>query len=396
MTDLLQRPTARSRAGESRPPGAPVRRAVITAVTSALAGLIVIAPVVLIAWSTDARGGIPPADVLRAIGATWLFAHHVPVDLGFGAIGLVPIALAALPIALLIRAGVQVGRALGPGASWPDMGKALAVLAATYAVIATLIASVSTQPVSRIDAATAGAVVVVLTILAGGIGMAREQQLWSRYAERLPAHSGVSFRAGFAALMVLIAGGAVLSAIGLALHVGEAGDLSEAVASGAVGSVLLALLGILCAPNVAVLGAAYAVGPGFAIGDGTTVGITRVDLGPLPAVPWLAALPSGTSTLGWLVLIVPLTAGAIAGLLVARACADTGWRDQCGYAAAAGVVAGVGVALLAAAAGGPLGDGHLAAVGPSPWRIAVAVAAEVAVVAAVMAGAMRWWSQRNS
>lgn len=380
MTDLLQRPTARSRAVDPRPPGAPLRRAIITAVTSALAGLIVIAPVVLIAWSTDARSGIPPADVLRAIGATWLFAHHVPVDLGFGAIALVPIALAALPVALLIRAGVQVGRALGPDASGPDMAKALAALAATYALIAALIGSVSTQPVTRVDAATAGTVVVILAVLAGGIGIAREQQLWSRYAARLPEHAAISIRAGFAAVCVLVAGGAVLSAIGLALHVGEAGDLSEAVASGAVGSILLALLGILCAPNAAIFGAAYGVGPGFAIGTGTTVGPTAVDLGPIPAFPWLAALPSGTSTLSWLALVIPLAAGVIAGVRLARA--DLGWRHHLGYAAAAGLTAGVGMGVLAAAAGGPLGDGHLAAVGPSPVWIAIAAAVEVAVVAA--------------
>jgi hypothetical protein len=47
--------------------------------------------------------------------------------------------------------------------------------------------------------------------------------------------------------------------------------------------------------------------------------------------------------------------------------------------------------LLALVSGGPLGDGRLSAIGPSPWRVGVAVLAEVLLpsVAAAVLGVRR-------
>jgi hypothetical protein len=50
-----------------------------------------------------------------------------------------------------------------------------------------------------------------------------------------------------------------------------------------------------------------------------------------------------------------------------------------------GVGAGLATALLAALAGGALGPGYLAAVGPSAWQVALALAVEVGVPAALTA-----------
>jgi len=56
-----------------------------------------------------------------------------------------------------------------------------------------------------------------------------------------------------------------------------------------------------------------------------------------------------------------------------------------------GVVLGVGAAF----AGGPLGDGRLSVVGPSPWQVAAVAALEVGIAAAVTAGAANWWYMRR-
>jgi hypothetical protein len=55
------------------------------------------------------------------------------------------------------------------------------------------------------------------------------------------------------------------------------------------------------------------------------------------------------------------------------------------YGLAAGALTAATTAVLAALAGGALGPGYLAAVGPSAWRVALALVAEVAVPAALTA-----------
>jgi hypothetical protein len=114
----------------------------------------------------------------------------------------------------------------------------------------------------------------------------------------------------------------------------------------------------------------------------------------------LAALPTGAHTAvpAWAsaaMLSVPYLAGAFGGLLTARAAPTPAvelaplWGFGCGIATA------VATGLLAAFAGGPLGSGRLAAVGPSGWQTAVVAALEVGVAAAVTAGLVNWLRMRR-
>ncbi|MGZ4597708.1 MAG: cell division protein PerM, partial [Actinomycetes bacterium] len=136
--------------------------------------------------------------------------------------------------------------------------------------------------------------------------------------------------------------------------------------------------------------AAFAVGPGFAVGAGTQVTFAGVDLGAVPAVPLLAALPGDGSPgpTALMALLVPVVAGVVAGRLVDRRDAalpesELGtWRRLAGLAAAAGGLAGLAVAALCALTSGPGGPGRLAEVGPSPWWVGLAAAGEVGLVAA--------------
>ena len=51
---------------------------------------------------------------------------------------------------------------------------------------------------------------------------------------------------------------------------------------------------------------------------------------------------------------------------------------------------------IAAFAGGPLGSGGLAAVGPSGWQVALIAVLEMGVTAAVAAGAANWLILRHT
>ena len=77
----------------------------------------------------------------------------------------------------------------------------------------------------------------------------------------------------------------------LVLHRGEASGIVTGLHAGTSGSLLVLLICILYAPTAVVWGTSYLAGPGFAVGTGTSVAITGVHLGAVPALPLLAALP---------------------------------------------------------------------------------------------------------
>ena len=193
--------------------------------------------------------------------------------------------------------------------------------------------------------------------------------------DRVPALAA----AAGAAVLGLLAAGLLLVLVSLGVHAGRIGDLTGALDPGLVGGVVLVLGCVLLLPNAAVWAGAYAAGPGFAVGTGTGVSPFDAVLGPVPAFPLLAALPQDGSPPPAVraVLLLPVLAGVLAGGCWSGRCRRSGPGRRRGRHAApdaarrrlglaAGAVAAVALALLAALAGGRLGGGYLAAVGPSP------------------------------
>ena len=88
-------------------------------------------------------------------------------------------------------------------------------------------------------------------------------------------------RTGGVAALLVIAAGAAATGLALALRAGVATDMLREYRTGVVGQAGLALVCLVYAPNVAVWGASYLVGPGFAFGVGTTVSAAAVTLGPV-------------------------------------------------------------------------------------------------------------------
>jgi hypothetical protein len=152
--------------------------------------------------------------------------------------------------------------------------------------------------------------------------------------------------------------------------------------------VLLLLLQLLYLLNAVVWASSYIAGPGFAIGAETLVAPTGVQLGTVPSLPLLGALPESGPVPGWMmaVVAVPFAAGAVAGVMVARIAPSPSYEAAPLWGFLSGVVTGLVAGLLAALSGGPIGGGRLAAIGPSPWEVALSVAVEVGVAAGISAG----------
>jgi hypothetical protein len=198
----------------------------------------------------------------------------------------------------------------------------------------------------------------------------------------------------------VLGAGAALAGLAVALAGGHSSDTLGSYRTGVAGQAGITLVCLAYAPNIAVWGASYLLGPGFAVGAHTVVRTSEVSVGALPALPVFAGLPSGMpGEIAGFLLGAPLAAGMVAGWLLARrrlraAAASrpavvVSWPGLLGAAALAGPVAGLLFGFVADASGGPLGGGRLSVVGPVPWQVGLVAAGVVAAGAVVGAAATR-------
>ena len=160
------------------------------------------------------------------------------------------------------------------------------------------------------------------------VGARREAGSWSRligvdavaWLSRTSQHSrwagsylGSAIKAGSVALMASLAMSAALLAVDLFIHWNLVVAVYEGLDAGAMGGGVLTIVQLGFLPNLVVFALAWISGSGFALGVGSLAGPLGTAVGPLPSVPVFAALPSGSLDFGFVALVVPALAGALAG-----------------------------------------------------------------------------------
>ena len=128
------------------------------------------------------------------------------------------------------------------------------------------------------------------------------------------------------------------------------------------------------------------VSAGFVTGIGLLV--IGSQLGPLPSVPFLGALPQSDLAFGFLGLVVPIAGGFVVAAMLRASLRSELDTDRplpwlLGTAAGIGAVAAVLMGALAAASGGAAGPGRLAEVGPDPLAVAFWTFVEITLSAAI-------------
>jgi hypothetical protein len=386
MTSTVERrPLPRASATPAATPSQLMGSGALAAAWALGAGLVAVAVPVLLVWAADRRSGAGTAEASRTAGLLWLLAHGSTFKLPSGAVGLVPLGLTALPLALLHRAGRHSARQLKVRLAG-DAARLVAAIALPYALAATLLSvALTTDDVSPVAGrALLGA--MVIAVVGTGSGVLRDAGLLPAVRRFFPERLRVLAHAGAIAAGVLVAAGAVVVVIGMLMHLSKVTTLAGATGPGVVGGAGLVALQLLLLPNLALWGASWLTGPGFAVGVGTTVSPWEVTLGAVPALPVLGALPSAAppSWVGFVTLLVPVVIGVVAGRMVASRLGPRTLGEAGLDAAGIGAVTGALVALLALLSGGPLGSERLAAVGPSAWQVGLAVFGEVALGAVVV------------
>jgi hypothetical protein len=369
----------------------------VAALAAAGGGLAVLATLTLIGWITAPHVGLGGglAGALRSAGLLWLVAHHVEVSVqGVGMIGLLPLGLVLLPAALIEKAGRWLTHE-GHVTSLPDVVPAALSIALPYTLFTGAVAVASGTAVAAPSLWQAVMMGFLIALLAGGFGAARALAPWRKLAGRVRPRPRSVILGMIAALAVLIAAGAVLSALSLIVHFSAYKLAVGKLNPGIFGSLLLLLASLCYLPNSVIWGIAYLLGPGFSFGVGTAVSPSGSALGAIPAFPMLAALPVGERAafpawLGFFVLLTPYLAGALAGLMTVRIAPTPSFESAPLWGLLTGSLAAAVTGLLAKFSGGSLGSGRLASVGPSGGEVGLVAVLEVGVTAALVAGAANW------
>lgn len=347
--------------------------ALLLALRTTVYGLIAVELVVLLLWVAASHTGSSATETLRLGLTFWAAAHHATVHVGAAEIGVVPLGLTALPFALLYRGTRRLYEA--------DAGiESLAfvpALATCYGVLVAAVALAARGAVVRpvpAEAFVGGAVVAALAALTAA---ARVRGVHPRVPTWVTVAAGGAARA----TAILLGAGLLLAVAAVVVQRGPVGATQAALHPGGSGIAGLLLLDVLALPHLAIWGASVIVGPGFGLGVHTSVSLAGSTLGPVPALPVLAALPaSGSFPLYVLVLLlVPIGAGAIVARRVLPDRTESGWRADAEIAFRTAAVGGVLWAALAWLADGSAGPGRLAVAGPSPWQVGLTVFGELAL-----------------
>ncbi len=197
-----------------------------------------------------------------------------------------------------------------------------------------------------------------------------------------------ALRAGTAVTAVVVAAAGVVVAFLLVTSFAEVIALYERSHAGIVGGIALTVGQLAFLPDFVGWAVAWLVGPGFAIGTGSSVSPIGTSLGPIPGVPVFGALPASGHTFGLLGVLVPVVAGFVVGGLMRPALVRAlGADDTPLRRALAGVATGVVAGLLTGVAtgltSGSLGPGRLAEAGPDGLLVGLLAALEVGLPAAV-------------
>lgn len=340
--------------------------AVFGAFGVALAGWVILAGITTVVWLGDVSADFGDALVL----ATKIFglAHGAPADIAGQHVSLVPLGLSILFVFLALPVvGFAARQAVAQTAEgtdevdverilWTVAGIHTAVYAMSVAIACGAIVDGGTAARALIGALAVGAV-------AGFWGAAGA--LDHDPTRRWPAWLQVVPRALAVAASAVLVGGAVV--VALAAHLGR--DRIVAITEGlqpdGVGVLVLALLHLFYLPNFILWACSWLLGAGVTLGDGSLVSLLLTDVGLMPSIPVLGAVPEpgapGMAGLWW--LVVGVVAGALAGLAVAWARPRARFDETALVGGLSGVLAGLLLTLAASISSGGLGSERLAHVG---------------------------------
>lgn len=318
--------------------------------------------IALLAWATAGSATGNTGDPLRAALWIWIGAHQIPFSLSLPPSGLDGY-LSYLPLGALIFPVLAIRNGISRTIERLDNDSSLvaparAAFAGAYTLFALLASLFSKTDSVRPVWYFALIYVLPFTLLLGAT-VGRKVAI------------GQGFLYGSRIFALLLGVSAVVFGLLLLLNISMVKNLTTVLQPGIFGGFLLLLLNILYIPNAIVATLGYFSGVGFAVGSGTLVSPLSFRLNKIPAMPLLGALPEGKSSIAFIGIAVIIFAGALL----------TSWTVSLNIKVLSQSLI---VSVLIAAFVGYSGSGALitdamSAVGVSPWKFTLAIAAELGI-----------------
>ena len=342
----------------------------------------------------------------------WLLGHGVDVtvmldpvlsaQLGLGAavepirITIVLLGIGLLTAQMSLRAGRRAALADAPVTSYVAAVVVVAVLSAGIVFTAASSLSLPSRPQGVLLPTAIVAVSMFIGVVLeqrrrgddGWLDQMGRRISWLRTLSTVTKRDlGASLAGGVAVAASILTVAALALAVMIALNYATVVGLYQSLQAGILGGSVVTLAQLVLLPNFVIWAAAWIVGAGFSIGAGTAVSPAGTLLGPVPGLPLFGAVPQITGQWGFIVLLVPLLVSFIVAMVLRQR------HDRYSSPATAGVIFGLALgiavvtaiilALLSWWAGGAIGPGRMASVGPDPLAVAGWTAALVFIGASV-------------
>ncbi len=372
---------------------------------------VVLVPLTL-AWLVEGNGSVDWIVTLQVAGYAFLLSIGVPIQIGAGeivgiafdsfAVSFLPLGLTLVMALMIIRIGHRLSAASSLWPAW--LGGALTFGAASYGLSLVIANPAVTlgewDPLFR-PALFFGGLLFISSVsgkrfelVSGANQVEAKERIWvrervSNFLSKLHWTISTSaipaLRIGTSVIVFLLMISSVLLMFALMLGWVEVLRLYQALSLSFLGGLMLTLGQLAVLPNLIVYGMAWITGAGFSIGAGSFVSPLASQLGPLPALPVFAALPTAGIDRGIVFAIIPVVAAMIATLLARKSTEKMRWEFASSFSAAAvlasfsALVSAALALALAFLASGSLGPGRFAEVGINPVQVALVIFIEVLV-----------------
>jgi len=375
---------------------------------------ITLAPLTL-SWLLENDSSTPWSTSYQASVDVWLAAHGVPILFAaskFAGLAVPAFTLSFLPLGFAFFVGYaafRLGRQLVYAeVLWPGwLGATSAYAAATW-IFASTAPNDAVSPEPWLALVLPPAFFFVFVVIgsltaplpsSSSFEISSERARMLAWAEQLRDRLGFGFRAilipalraGTAVVLMMLMVSALALSILFAVNWVQITQLYESLQVTFLGALLVTVGQLAALPNLVIFGASWFTGVGFSIGEGSHVSPLGTELGPIPVVPMLGALPVGQMSFGLVAVLVPMLASFIATILVRKHLDEARFQFAFAWSAALSVglsiaaVAAIEMALLGAAASGAAGPGRLHEVGINPWMLGLLTFVEVGVVSVLTA-----------